>query len=221
MRVFFLSFFLTLLHSFTLPFSTLASKQVFVSHHISYTYTDQGKSSIVQAISLKNLTTQYYPTQYQIQLVGENPQNITGSFPISTEPQGPDATLVTVDITKPAIGKDQITRFTLKYQGKPALHNGQVWEISLPRLADPKAIDDLTLDLTIPDSFGKPAYLSPPPINLRGNVYSFNKEQIIQSPLVGAFGNFQTFSFTLTYHLTGTTKITLPPDTAYQRVFYD
>jgi len=221
MSIFFLSFFLTLLYSFTLPLSTLASNQVFVSHHISYTYNDQGKSTIVQDISLKNLTTQYYPTQYQIQLVGENPQNITGSFPISTEPQGPDATLVTVDITKPAIGKDKVTRFTLKYQGKPALHNGQVWEISLPRLTDPKSIDDLTLDLTIPDSFGKPAYLSPAPINSQDNVYSFSKEQIIQSPLVGAFGNFQTFSFTMTYHLTGTTKIILPPDTAYQRVFYD
>lgn len=200
---------------------SLAANQIFVTHHINYSYNDQGKSTITQDISLKNLTTQYYPTQYQLQLIGENPQNISGSFPVTTEAQGADTTLVTVDITKPAIGKDKVTRFTLKYQGKPALHNGQVWEISLPRLNDPKSIDALTLSLTVPASFGKPAYLSPPPTSSTDNVYSFTKDQLVQSPLVGAFGNFQTFSFNLSYHITGTTKIVLPPDTAYQRVFYD
>lgn len=194
---------------------------VFVTHDIKYSYNDQGKSSITQDISLKNLTTQYYPTQYQLQLIGENPQNISSSFPVTTEAQGSDTTLVTVDITKPAIGKDKVTRFTLKYQGKPALHNGQVWEISLPRLIDPKSIDALTLNLTVPPSFGKPAYLSPPPISSEDNVYTFTKDQLVQSPIVGAFGNFQTFAFNIDYHLTGTSTLTLPPDTAYQRVFYD
>ena len=45
--------------------------------------------------------------------------------------------------------------------------------------------------------------------------------------MVAGFGAFQVFSFNLNYHLENplsrstVTEITLPPDTAYQRVYYD
>ncbi|GEM_PF-5400549 len=193
----------------------------FVKQNVDYKFDSAGRSNITLHISLTNTTADYYASRYELELVGENPQNVSGTLPVTTKSQGPDSTLVTVSIDKPAIGKDKVTEFSLKYQGPPAVRNGQIWEISLPKLANPAAVDEYTLNLIVPPIFGQPAYLSPPPASSEGNTYVFTKNELSQTGVSATFGNFQTFSFRLKYKIDAPSQIALPSDTAYQRIFFD
>jgi hypothetical protein len=57
--------------------------------------------------------------------------------------------------------------------------------------------------------------------------YYYDKDTISNSALVAGFGKFQVFSFVLNYHLENTNNkssilnIAIPPDTSYQRMYYE
>lgn len=231
MRKFLLLLF-TLLHFYIFTPSASASDEFYTNYIVNHRFDDAGKSTIEQRVSLTNKFSSVYATQYQFRIQGDTPTNISGSdshgpLKITTSRETPDTTLITVEFNDHVVGIDKTLEFTLKYTGKSATRNGQVWEIVLPKLGTPKSIDTYQLNLIIPKSFGKPAFISPSPISTKDSRYTFNKDQLSKIGVVAAFGNFQTFSFNLKYHLQNTTKhpgiatIPLPPDTNYQRIFYD
>ncbi len=208
------------------PSLVSASGEFHIKQVVDYKFDSSGRSTIVMHISLTNNVANYYASRYELELVGENPQNISGWDPVG--PLKLDVTPIAVDTTRVAAYFNDIVTglgknldFTIQYQGKPAVRNGQIWEINLPKLSNPSAVDEYTLNLIIPPSFGQPAYLSPPPTSSEKNVYVFTKTQLSRIGVVAAFGNFQTFSFRLKYKIDTPTHIALPADTAYQRIFFD
>ena len=202
-----------------------ASGEFYTKYNVDYKFDSLGKSTITQNISLTNKTTNYYAPRYELEITGENPQNIsgrdsTGPLKIDVTPKDATTTILTLYFNDIVVGRDKTLSFSLQYQGKPALHNGQVWELSLPKISQTN-IDEYNLNLIVPESFGKPAYLSPPPVSSTSNTYRFTQDQLSQLGVVAAFGNFQSYSFRLAYRITGPGRIALPPDTGYQRVYFD
>ena len=202
-----------------------ASDEFYTKYNVDYKFDSSGKSTITQNISLTNKTTNYYAPRYELEITGENPQNIsgrdsTGPLKIDVSPKNATTTVLTLYFNDVIVGRDKTLSFSLQYQGKPALHNGQVWELSLPKISQTN-IDEYNLNLVVPESFGKPAYLSPPPVSSTANTYHFTQDQLSQLGVVAAFGNFQSYSFRLAYRITGPGHIALPPDTGYQRVYFD
>lgn len=218
-----------------------ASEQFKTDIDVTYRFSDTGQSEVTHQVTLTNRFSQVMATSYTLQLRGEDPQNLSardtrGPLPVSALKKDPDVTQITVDFSDPAAGKGSSLTFTLSYTGKPAVKKGQAWEIYLPRLGEPDFADQYRLTLLIPDSFGLPAYITPPP-STRGEPltidtdqytrYTFAPNATASAGVIAAFGDFQTYDFSLTYHLknssrfTKTLSVALPSDTAYQRVFYD
>lgn len=182
-------------------------------------------------ISLTNNTSEVYASSYSMILDRINPENVkafdsVGSLDTAVTNQNSQAK-ITVNFSRPAVGKGKVLSFTLIYDASDSIKkSGQVWEVSIPKLSDSAQINNYHLTLRIPSSFGNPAYLSPDPFSktvIDGfQIYEFNKNQVSQFGVLGAFGNFQVFNFSLTYHLSNplkssvSTQIALPPDTAYQ-----
>lgn len=204
-----------------------AAQEFTSNYDVTYRFNETGVSTVEQRISLTNLTSQVYATQYQLSYEGEPPQNISGSdssgpLKISSTP-----TAITVNFNDQIVGRGQTLHFTLTYNSLPAVLKGQIWEISLPRLGNPEAIDNYQLKLIVPTSFGRPAYISPSPSSVTANQYFFTKDQLVKTGVIAAFGNIQSYGFTLTYELQNpkslnqTATIALPPDSPYQRVYYD
>ncbi len=203
-----------------------ASGEFHIKQTVDYKFDSSGSSTVVMHVSLTNNNANYYASRYELDLVGENPQNIsswdsTGPLKIVTTPTAADTTHITAYFNDVVTGLGKNLDFTIQYQGKPAIHNGQVWEINLPKLSNPASVDEYSLNLIVPSSFGQPAYLSPPPMSSEKNVYIFTKSQLSHIGVVAAFGNFQTFSFRLKYKIDNPSQIALPSDTAYQRIFFD
>ncbi len=215
-----------------IPVRTSAASEFHTKYVVDYKFDSKGQSQITQNISLTNLVSQVYASQYQFVVQGYSVEGITGTdakgpLKITKESQGTDTTLVTIVFNDQVVGKGQTQNFTLNYQGSPARHNGQIWEVVLPGIGKPEFIDEYTLNLQVSPELGKLAFITPQPQSSNEYNYSFDKNQLSKVGVVAAFGKFQTFGFNLRYKLENDqnkpvyTEIALPQDTNYQRVFYD
>ncbi len=218
----------------TLP--SRADESFHTSISIDYSYSTDGTARVKQDITLINKKSELYATTYILNLKGEDPQNIQASDangPLRlTSTKNPGGTQIAIYIESPALGKNKSTSFTITYIGKPAIKNGQVWEILTPRLVSDEFADDYNIKISIPKSFGNPAYISPNPKSHQFNSatnrteYSFDKQTLSDSAISAAFGNLQAYDFSLKYVLknttdkSGTFDIAIPPDHLFQQVFY-
>ena len=224
-----------LLHISLLFFSSLtlvvASEQFYTKYVVDYVFDPTGAARVNQTISLTNKQSNLYASAYQMTIQGDPPTGISGSdstgpLTISTEHPGVDTTLIKIGFNDQVVGKDQTLTFNLSYTGRPAAHNGQVWEVILPKIGSLELIDDYTLHLTVPDSFGQPAFISPSPVVTSDLQYTFSKDQISRVGVVANFGKFQTFDFSLDYKIvnpnskSAVAEVSIPGDTNYQRVHY-
>lgn len=217
------------------PVPAFAQQEFAVSYETTYLVKNDGASDITQEITLINNFSTIYATSYSLFLEGNTPENIKAfqdeeNLPVETQKEG-ERTKITVNFPKAVVGKGKSRIFTVQYRvPKMAIQNGQVWDVAVPKLASPQTISDYKLTLEVPQSFGNPAYISPEPRSRiqEGDLqsFTFEKEDLTQAGVVAAFGEAQIFSLSLVYHLknpylqTGETEIALPPDTAFQRVYY-
>lgn len=204
-----------------------------VSQIVDYVYDSSGNSTVTHNFTLTNNSSFSYASSYQLRLQGlqSEPKNLVasdsrGPLTVSLQPLPPDGYQATVLLTRPAVGKNQTLEFKLSYNSDPAKHNGQIWEITLPRLLNLEKIDSLRVLLSVPESFGKPAFLSPQPSESRDNTYVFTKDQLVNTPVIASFGQLQNYTFTIKYSIKNSSAkpapatIALPPDTSYQHVIY-
>lgn len=202
---------------------------------VSYKVQETGVTEVTHKITLTNLFSNLYATRYTLRLENINPvsakatENST-NLVLNQKKEG-NATNLEVVFANPVVGKDKSRTFDIVYNDPTlAVHTGEVWEISIPRLSTESLFTSYGVTLSVPQSFGKEAYISPNYKSLDSNNgynnYSFVKEDISRTGITAGFGQFQVFSFTLNYHLENPlskealTEIALPPDTAYQKMTY-
>lgn len=203
---------------------------------VSYSVKESGVTEVTNKIILTNIYSNLYATSYSIVLNSIKPTNIkaygeTGPYSMTTT--GDDKqTTIKIDFPDQMVGKDMSRIFYVTYEESSfAVRTGEVWEISIPGIAEDATFSTYNIKLYIPEKLGQEAYISPSPRDKKTEngflVYDFNKDDVRKTGIVAGFGEFQVFSFNLSYHLenplskTSTTEITLPPDTAYQKVYYD
>ncbi|MDO8452741.1 MAG: transglutaminase family protein, partial [bacterium] len=218
-----------------LPREARAQNPFTIDYSTTYLIQEDGNAAVNQTITLTNNTSETYAPSYELFLEGRDPEDIQAVekeeiIPTSTRKQD-NQTIIVVSFPKALVGKNKSRTFSIKYglQGL-ATKNGQVWEVAIPKVVTPDTIDSKTLILYVPKSLGLPAYISPEPQKRDSTdnhyIFTFEKEDLLKAGVVAAFGKFQVFSFDLTYHLENPTshlaemKIALPPDTAFQHVFY-
>lgn len=227
--LFFLAFF------FLLAPKTLAQDEFITKVNVTYDINERGVATISHNIELKNAFSNLYATSYSLSLEGLNPANIKayqGEKPlsVSTEKSG-SQTKIKVDFDDPVVGKGKTRNFSLSFEESSlASKTGEVWEIFIPRLTSADSFDSYQASLLVPESFGQLAYVSPDPQAVSSfsgkKSYSFSKDTLSQFGVTAVFGQFQVFSFNLTYHLenplnkTALVEIVIPPDTAFQKVNY-
>lgn len=206
-------------------------------YNVTYTVKENGTTEVNNRITLTNNFSDTYATTYSIVLDSIEPLNAKafsgeGKVYNLTTLKENNKTTLKVDFPDTVVGKDKSRIFNINFEESSfAVRTGEVWEISIPRISEDSSFSTYNLKLQIPEKFGQEAYISPAP-RQRSNsngflVYDFNKKDVEKTGIVAGFGAFQVFSFNLSYHLENplskkaTTEITLPPDTAYQKVYYE
>lgn len=217
------------------PSIVSAENEFAVDANVTYKVQDSGKTQVIHDIILENNFSTLYATTYTLSLENINAESIkvtstTGSHPtVDTQKEG-DRTDIKITFQDSVVGKGAKRHFSISYEnGSFAVRTGEVWEISIPRLSDKNSFRNYKVNLVVPPSFGLEAYISPKPDtseeNGGGHTYTFSKDNIIQTGITAGFGQFQVFSFNLSYHLenplarNSETSVAIPPDTAFQKVY--
>lgn len=231
------SFFCSLALLFFSAFTTVNAEGEFnTDFDVTYSVAESGVTTVSSQITLTNIFSNLYASSYSIVLDSMKPTNIRAYgqggmvYNVNTT-QVDKTTTISVSFPDTLVGKDESRTFWISYDEPSfAVRTGEVWEISIPRLSESSLFSSYFVTLSVPTSFGQEAYLSPKPRQRLDNggkqEFKFNIEDVASTGIVAGFGQFQVFSFTLNYHLenplarTATTEIALPPDTAFQRVYY-
>ncbi len=230
-------FTLFLVFALFLPSVVSAENEFSVDASVTYKVQENGKSIVTHDIILENNFSTLYATNYTLSLENIDAGSVTATddkghaLSVDTQKDG-DKTTIKVNFTDSVVGRGAKRHFFITYEnGNFAIRTGEVWEISIPRLADETSFRNYGITLDVPSSFGLEAYVSPRADSQTENnghkIYSFKKEQIIQTGITAGFGAFQVFSFNLSYHLENPltrdaeTQIALPPDTAFQKVYLE
>lgn len=234
-KIIFILAFLIPFISFLIPSKVFAEGEFSVDAVVTYDVQTSGKTLIKHDITLENNVSDLYATTYSLSLENINVENV-GAYsqdntilPVSTSKDG-DITTIKVAFPDSSVGKGVKRNFYITYENSSfAVRTGEVWEVSIPRLGDSSNFRNYTLNLKIPKSFGLEAYISPKPdsetLGDSGYEYIFGRSSITQTGVSAGYGQFQVFSFNLSYHLenplarTSSTQIALPPDTAFQKVY--
>lgn len=211
------------------PHFVFASEYFDREYTVLYTVQENGTTSVQITVTLINKTSDYYASSDTIQVGFESITNVKASDPdgplepkITKTEAGNEIELI---FKKKVVGKDKKLVFNLSFDTPNiAKHDGKIWEINIPGIANPEEFSNFTAEVRVPSTFGKPAYIKP---FQKDNTLIFSKEQLGKSGISLAFGTEQIYQFNLTYHLRNTnvfpirTEIALPPTTNYQEVVID
>ncbi|HSD98527.1 MAG TPA: transglutaminase-like domain-containing protein [Patescibacteria group bacterium] len=223
---FFIVFFVFASSFFITTHDAHADTKVTSAVAMQYNVAASGVTHVTAHISLTNTTENYYVSSYTLKLGFENITNITASDPngpitttVKPSGQGQEITLTFNDVVA---GKGKTLPFTLSFDTENvASENGTIWEVNIPGLASQDDFSDFSVDVSVPPSFGKATFIKP---FVNETNLHFTKDDLGKSGISLAFGNSQTYAYSLTYHIENTnvfpvkTDIALPPTTNYQDV---
>lgn len=134
---------------------------------IKYVFDEAGNADVTKQVKLTNLDEHVYPSEYVLS-VPEDAVNITAFDQAGKV----DITLTTTDGQKYAVlqlnkknfGINNTTEFALVYQTRQlAREQGDVWEITIPPLISSEQVATVTLEITVPDTWGIPFSTEPRP----------------------------------------------------------
>ena len=216
--------------------SIYANTDFFVNTESTYEINLDGSAKVLYSIGIVNATTEKYASQYKLSLNGVDPEDVFAKSDgkdletsVVKTPLGADLIVL---FDNAVVGEGNRRDFLIEFTDFSLVNKtGDIWEISLPRLAQNDSFDSYQIRLRIPKSIGEAGFISPDPdarIDAEGDtIYYFDKSAVSEGGVTAVFGNSQVYSFDLTYHLENPVNVSsgysfaIPPDTAFQKVFYD
>ncbi len=203
-------------------------------YNVIYTVSQSSLTHVNINATLTNLTDKYYVSSYDIQVGFKDISNLIGfdsSGNINPKIVKKDnGTVINIAFNNPVMGLNNKLNFTLSFDTQEIAQNfNSIWDINIPGIAKENNFSSFNVTVKYPSFLGKPTFIKPALSNFNpslGNLV-FTKENLGDSGISLAFGNFQVYDFTLNYNLENQnlfpvyTEIALPPDTNYQKIQID
>ncbi len=224
---------LFLLFTYCFPKPAYAEGEFQTDYQVNYQVGTDGKTDVTQNITLTNKTANYYADKFELKIGSTKVTNVKASDDagnLETKVNfDNNVTTIAVKFNQRVIGEGKKLSWNLSYSSNElATKSGQIWEISIPRLASSQDMGNYNATLAIPRIFGPMAFTTPTPISTQqksqSQEFAFTKDQLLQSGISMSFGEKQVFAFKLNYYLQNnnvtsqTSTITLPPDNNYQKI---
>ena len=126
--------------------SVYANTDFFVNTESTYEINLDGSAKVLYSIGIVNATTEKYASQYKLSLNGVDPENVSAKADgveletsIVKTPLGADLTVL---FDKAVVGEGNRRDFLIEFTDYSLVNKtGDIWEISLPRLAQKDSFD--------------------------------------------------------------------------------
>jgi len=225
--------FLAIFFLFILLFAskTYAASNFSTDYDIKYKVFENENTHVEINITLTNQTSTFYASSYKIQVGFADIQNAKAFDPDGnilekvTKDNGGE--VIEVNFNRRATGIGSKLNFNISFDTREVAQKlGNTWEVNIPGFSTQSDYSTLSVQVIVPQSFGKASYIKPQIKNLsqKGDTYTFTQEELGKSGISIAFGDNQIYKFNLTYHLQNKNlfltriEIALPPNTNYQDV---
>lgn len=213
--------------------SVYAEGEFETDYKVQYQIDKNGKVEVTQQITLENKTPNFYADKFELRIGSTKVEAVkardeTGEMETSVNFNN-NITTISVKFNQRVIGAGKKLNWTLTYSPTEiATKSGQIWEISIPKLAKAPEVRSYELVVNVPKSLGPQAFAIPQPSTIQEKTdtvsFTFTKDQVTNSGIAMSFGEKQVFSFNLKYYLENTNvttqlmDIALPPDNNYQKI---
>jgi transglutaminase-like putative cysteine protease len=197
-----------------------------------YRVDPNGNTHVTFLINQKNNLSVVYATDFGLNINETKVSNVKvmdeGTIIIPEIVKTLNQTTISFTFANKVVGKDKTHSFSIEYDTSDiATKFGNTWQVNIPRLETDENISSRTVVLTVPGNFPVPAYIDPKPDTVNKNVYYFSGNRLGNKTISAVFGQTQYYKGKISYHLINESKarvgteVALPPDTAYQTVFYE
>lgn len=202
-------------------------------YKVNYQIDKNGKTVVTQQITLENKTPNFYADKFELKIGSTKVTEVKArdeAGDLETEVNfDNNITTIRVKFNQRVIGAGKKLNWTLNYSSSEiTTKSGQIWEISIPKLAKTSDINSYELTVNVPKSLGPQAFTIPEPSSAQevrdSTSFMFTKDQLTSSGIAMSFGEKQVYSFSLKYYLENTNvttqvmDIALPPDNNYQKI---
>lgn len=204
-----------------------ANEQFDTKYDVTYDVDVKGKTNITQNVTIINKVKEVFASNYFITIKQMNIFDIQakdkiGKMDVEVSQEGNETTIKSI-LNNQVIGEDRQNNFQIMYSTNDVANKvGEIWNIQIPKIDGLEATSDYKVTLKIPVEFGPKIYISPTPleeyIEQNKTVFVFNKQELFDSGVNAAFGNYQVLNFKLKYQLKNDQKviayqqIALPPE---------
>ncbi len=208
----------------------------YIDAHYHYAIENSGKTNAEINISIENNTSEKLAKSYLLNLHNFEPTNIsieevTGEKLHFQEVRRDGNSLLEIEFDEPEAGIGKRKSFLVKFDSYTfAKKIGDTWDISIPKIDSSDEKRDYSVSILVPKSLGQEAFIAPSPSERIDNendvLYKYSKNKLLAGNVNLTFGEFQTYSFDINYHLENPqeqsqeVELAIPPDTTYQRIFY-
>lgn len=202
-------------------------------YKVSYTVDKNGVTTATYDITLENKTPNYYADKFELKIGSTKitevvARDTTGELETELKFEN-NTTTITTKFKQRVIGVGKTLNWTLTYRSNElAIKSGQIWEISIPKVASSTDIGNYDVEVITPKSLGEKAFAIPTPKEesetSQDYIFNFDKDMVTNSGIALSFGDKQVFTFNLKYYLENpnitsqTLNIALPPDNNYQKL---
>jgi len=209
------------------------SKLFSSNYDVTFSVKKDGSATVVQKVSLKNLSAGCFVSEYSLRINTSKVKNASGNdslgpLQIKLKKEA-SSTVLNAKLNDEVTGLGKTVVFTLKYTlNDLAKKEGQIWNLSIPKVATSEKVVSFNLKVAVPSSFGEVFSVNPKPKKeaLVGNntVLNFGKDAILNRGIFVTFGNEQQISFEFKVPLENRQifsrkfYIPIPPDTENQQV---
>lgn len=209
------------------PWSKAKASDFTTSYKITYDVNDKGEAEVSSDISIKNISSRIYATEYTLTVSHIKIYDIKASDSkgeLKTEITTKDEkTNIKVYFGSQVIGEGKSLQWNLKYKTKYISGKvGQVLEINIPKISTLSNVEMYEVTLIVPKEFGPLMYITPSPTESwekdNKHFYKFGLDQIQKSSITASFGDYQLFNFELKFHiqnngiLPARIPVAFPPD---------
>lgn len=219
---------LTLYLSFTTNIFAV-SEQFSTSIISTYTVHSDGVTTVDQRVILTNKTSEFFAKEYTLTLATEDISNINGRDSqgniIKDIHRNSGQTRIFLVFNDQVVGKDKQLTFRIAYEtNEIAKKQGYLWKILIPALPESENLESYSAILNVPNDFPKVGFFKPKPQKSSDSQYIWAGSALKTLGAIGYFGHSQYYQTKLRYTMTNQSlklkkqELTLPPDTAYQKV---
>ncbi|MBI2593085.1 transglutaminase domain-containing protein [Candidatus Daviesbacteria bacterium] len=192
--------------------SVNAQEQKFsAKYNISYDVSVDGVTEVTENIQLKNLTDKFFPSNFSLIVPGSEifdtqASDSQGKLEMQTMKEKAGTKLIVKFTNQQIIGIGKEYSFILKFKDKGISKKlGEVWSIRVPKITQQTQVDNFSLRLSVPTSFGDPDYMSPAPAKTDESggriIFIFEGDPALQSGISAIFGQSLDYSFEASYSL--------------------